>query len=123
MELYSPPCPLHSPRCLPFCNRYRLWNLLDSQVMVWMKVHPGWRVCHCGEKLCMAKAELELGLACTVGDNEKSIFKYDCSKRRDGDNIGPLLNEDDHLKNRDTDKVVIVQGGPPAAAQSCPGPK
>lgn len=60
----------------------------------------------------MAKAELELGLACTVGDNKKGIFKYDCSKRRDRDNTGPLLNEDDYLKNRHTDKVEIVQVDP-----------
>lgn len=55
------------------------------------------------------KAQLELKLASTVGNNKKEyIFKYVNKKRRTGENIGPLLDEDVHLTNRDVNKAEMV---------------
>ncbi|GAB0177896.1 hypothetical protein GRJ2_000254900 [Grus japonensis] len=61
----------------------------------------------CGEKIRAAKAQLELKLASTVGDNKKGFFKYANNKRRTRDNIGSLLDENGHLTNRDIDKAEI----------------
>ncbi|GAB0184195.1 mitochondrial enolase superfamily member 1 [Grus japonensis] len=58
------------------------------------------------EKICVAKAQLELKLASTVGNNKKGFFKYVNNKRRTRENIGSLLvNENGHLTNRDIDKA------------------
>ncbi|GAB0203202.1 hypothetical protein GRJ2_002785800 [Grus japonensis] len=59
----------------------------------------------CGERIRAAKAQLELKLASTVGDNKKGFFKYVNNKRRTRENIGSLLNENGHLTNRDIDKA------------------
>ncbi|GAB0204308.1 mitochondrial enolase superfamily member 1 [Grus japonensis] len=59
----------------------------------------------CREKIRVAKAQLELKLASTVGDNKKGFFKYVNNKRRTRENIGSLLNENGHLTNRDIDKA------------------
>lgn len=61
---------------------------------------------HCREIICEAKAQLELKLASTVEGNKKD-FKYINSKRSTRENIGPLLDEDGHLTNRDIHKVEI----------------
>ncbi|GAB0202528.1 mitochondrial enolase superfamily member 1 [Grus japonensis] len=57
------------------------------------------------EKIHVAKAQLELKLASTVGDNKKGFFKYVNNKRRTRENIGLLLNKNGHLTNRDIDKA------------------
>ncbi|GAB0184088.1 mitochondrial enolase superfamily member 1 [Grus japonensis] len=59
----------------------------------------------CREKICAAKAQLELKLASTVGDNKKGFFKYINNKRKSRENIGSLLDENGHLTNRDIDKT------------------
>ncbi|GAB0206625.1 mitochondrial enolase superfamily member 1 [Grus japonensis] len=56
------------------------------------------------EKIHVAKAQLELKLASTVGDNKKGFFKYVNNKRRNRENIGSLPDENSHLTNRDIDK-------------------
>ncbi|GAB0181631.1 mitochondrial enolase superfamily member 1 [Grus japonensis] len=61
----------------------------------------------CREKIHVAKAQLELKLASTVGDNKKGFFKYVNNKRRTRENIGSLLNENGHLTNRDIDKAEM----------------
>ncbi|GAB0208000.1 mitochondrial enolase superfamily member 1 [Grus japonensis] len=61
----------------------------------------------CREKIHAAKAQLELKLASTVGDNKKGVFKYVNNKRRTRDNIGSLLDENGHLTNRDIDKAEM----------------
>ncbi|GAB0204012.1 mitochondrial enolase superfamily member 1 [Grus japonensis] len=61
----------------------------------------------CREKIHAAKAQLELKLASTVGDNKKGFFKYVNNKRRTRDNIGSLLDENGHLTNRDIDKAEM----------------
>lgn len=55
----------------------------------------------------MAKAQLQLKLASTVGDNKNVLLKYVNSKRRNKENIGPLFDEGVHLTNRDVDKRDI----------------
>ncbi|GAB0199179.1 mitochondrial enolase superfamily member 1 [Grus japonensis] len=57
------------------------------------------------EKICVAKTQLQLKLASTVGDNKKGFFKYVDNKRRTRENIGLLLNKNGHLTNRDIDKA------------------
>ncbi|GAB0196742.1 hypothetical protein GRJ2_002139500 [Grus japonensis] len=59
----------------------------------------------CREKIHAAKAQLELKLASTVGDNKKGFFKYVNNKRRTRENIGSLLDKNGHLTNRDIDKA------------------
>lgn len=44
-------------------------------------------------------------LDCTVGNNKKDFQKYTNSKRRSIENIGPLLEENDHLTKRDGHKA------------------
>ncbi|GAB0207904.1 mitochondrial enolase superfamily member 1 [Grus japonensis] len=61
----------------------------------------------CREKIRAAKAQLELKLASTVGDNIKGFFKYVNNKRRTRENIGSLLDENGHLTNRDIDKAEM----------------
>lgn len=60
----------------------------------------------CRERMQAAKAQLELKLSSRVGDNKK-VFKYVNVKRRTRANIGPILDEDGHLTNRDTDKAEM----------------
>lgn len=48
----------------------------------------------------MAKAQVELKLVYTVGDNTKIFFNYVNSKRKMRENIGLLHDEDDHITNR-----------------------
>ncbi|KAK4828562.1 hypothetical protein QYF61_027531 [Mycteria americana] len=59
------------------------------------------------EKIRAAKARLEFKLASTAKDNKKGFFKYVNSKRRTRANIGVLLDEVGHLKNRDVDKAEM----------------
>ncbi|GAB0205816.1 hypothetical protein GRJ2_003047200 [Grus japonensis] len=59
----------------------------------------------CREKIRAAKAQLELKLASTVGDNKKGFFKYVNNKRKTRENIGSLLDKNGHLTNRDIDKA------------------
>ncbi|KAJ7404783.1 rna-directed dna polymerase from mobile element jockey-like [Willisornis vidua] len=60
-----------------------------------------------GEKIRGSKAQLELKLVSTLGDNKKSFSKYVSSKRQSRNHIDPLLDEDDLLTNRNTDKAEI----------------
>ncbi|KAM9262915.1 protein shortage in chiasmata 1 ortholog [Morus bassanus] len=46
-------------------------------------------------------------LTSTAKDNKKDFLKYVNSKRRIRENIGPLLDEVGHLKNRDIDKAEM----------------
>ena len=55
----------------------------------------------------MAKGRLEFKLASTVKDNKKGFLKSVQSERRIRDNIGLLLDEVDHLTNRDIDKAEM----------------
>ena len=61
--------------------------------------------CPCREKIHAAKAQLELKLASTVGENKKGSLKYVNNKRGTRENIGLLLDENGHLTNRDIDKA------------------
>ena len=54
----------------------------------------------------VAKAQLKLKLASTVGDR-KDFLKYVNSKRRTRDVIDLLIGEDGHLTNRETEKAEI----------------
>jgi len=47
----------------------------------------------CRDAKRKAKAHLELKLARDVKNNKKGFFKYIRSKRKNRDNVGPLLNE------------------------------
>lgn len=58
------------------------------------------------EEIHAAKAQLEMKLATTVGDNIKGFLKDVNSKRKSRDNIGLLLSKDGCLTNRNTDKTV-----------------
>lgn len=62
-------------------------------------------VCHCREKIHVAKARVEFKLSRTVKGNKKVILKHINSKRRIGHNIGPLLDEVIYFTNRDIDKA------------------
>ena len=55
----------------------------------------------------MAKGRLEFKLASTVKDNKKGFLRYVQSERRIRDNIGLLLDEVEHLTNRDVDKAEM----------------
>ena len=55
----------------------------------------------------MAKAQSEFKLASTVKDNKKGFLKSVHSERRIRDNIGLLLDEVEHLTNRDVDKTEM----------------
>ena len=57
------------------------------------------------EEICEAKAQLKLKLASTVKDNKKGFLKYINGKREARNNIGLLLEENDHLTSRDIDKA------------------
>ncbi|KAJ7396949.1 rna-directed dna polymerase from mobile element jockey-like [Pitangus sulphuratus] len=56
--------------------------------------------CNFGEKICAAKAQLELKLGGNMGDHKKSFFKYINGNRQYRNIIGPLQGEDGHLTNR-----------------------
>ncbi|GAB0180024.1 hypothetical protein GRJ2_000467700 [Grus japonensis] len=79
---------------------YACWK--QGQAM-WEDYRDAARLCR--EKIRAAKAQLELKLASTVGDNKKGFFKYVNNKRRTRENIGLLLNKNGHLTNRDIDKA------------------
>lgn len=64
-------------------------------------------VCHCREKIHVAKAQAKFKLSSTVKDNKKVILKHINSKRRIGHNIGPLLDEVIYLTNRDIRKAEM----------------
>ena len=50
----------------------------------------------------MAKAQLELKLAKSVGDNKKFFFFYYVNrKKRTKENIGPILDGEGHLTDKD----------------------
>lgn len=49
-------------------------------------------------------------MASTLRNNSKGIFTYVNSKRRTRDNIGPLLDENGHLQNRDGLRYVYGMG-------------
>ena len=59
------------------------------------------------EKIPVAKAQLELKLATSVGDNKKFSFKYMNRKRRARENIDPLLDGEGHLTDKDIGKAKM----------------
>lgn len=63
---------------------------------------------HCSEKIHVAKVQLELKLAKTVGDKKGSFKKYINSKRQCRNYMGLLQSEDSHLMNRDTEKLELL---------------
>ncbi|GAB0205527.1 mitochondrial enolase superfamily member 1 [Grus japonensis] len=81
-------------------KRYACWK--QGQAM-WEDYRDA--ACLHGEKIHVAKAQLELKLASTVGHNKKDFFKYVNNKRRTRESIGSLLDENGHLTNRDIDKA------------------
>jgi len=58
----------------------------------------------CREKICVAKAQLELKLAMSVGDIKKA-FRYVNRKRRTKENIGPLLDGEGLLTDNEIGKA------------------
>ncbi|KAJ7420213.1 hypothetical protein WISP_49407 [Willisornis vidua] len=54
--------------------------------------------CHCREKVCMAKAQLELNLPEMWGTVKKSFFKYINGNRQYRNTIGLLQEEEDRDK-------------------------
>ena len=55
----------------------------------------------------MAKAQLELKLAMSVGDNKKGFFRYVNGKRRTEENIGPLVDGEGLLTDNDIGKAEM----------------
>ena len=62
----------------------------------------------CREKICVAKAQLELKLAMSVGDNKIVFFRYVNRKRRTKENIGPLLDGEGLLTDNDIGKAETL---------------
>ena len=62
----------------------------------------------CREKIRKAKAQLELNLDIKVKDNNKYLYKYINSKRRDRENLHPLLDAEGNLLNKDQDKAEVL---------------
>ena len=71
--------------------------------MTWEDYRDAARLCRV--RIQAAKAQLELKLASSVGDKENGFLKDVNGKRRTRAYIGPILDEDGHLTNRDTDKA------------------
>lgn len=55
-------------------------------------------ICYCRQKICVAKAQLEL--TSIVEGNRRARYVH--SKLTSRDNTGLLLEEEGHLTNRDT---------------------
>ncbi|GAB0188533.1 mitochondrial enolase superfamily member 1 [Grus japonensis] len=82
---------------------YRMWKKgLDT----WEEYRNVVRVCRDATR--KAKAHLELNLARDVKENKKGFFKYISSKRKNRENVGPLLNEVGALVTEDTEKVELL---------------
>lgn len=64
--------------------------------------------CHCREKICVAKAQLEMKLARTMRETKKSFFKYINGKKQIRNNTGPFQDEDGLLTNRDMDMAECL---------------
>ena len=65
----------------------------------------------CRERICEAKAQLELKLAGSMGDNKEGFFKHVNRKRRTRANIGLILDEDGQLTNKDIGKADKFNAG------------
>ena len=62
----------------------------------------------CSNETRKAKVHLELNVARDVKDNKKSFFKYNSSKWKASENVGPLLNEVGVLVKEDAEKAELL---------------
>lgn len=62
----------------------------------------------CRDVMRKTKVHLELNVVREVKDNKKGFLKYDSSKTKTRENVGPLLNEMGALVMEDTEKVKLL---------------
>ncbi|KAK4831158.1 hypothetical protein QYF61_015628 [Mycteria americana] len=60
------------------------------------------------EKIRRAKAQLELNLATAMQDNKKCFYKYISTKRRDKENLHPLLDAKGNVVKKDEEKAGVL---------------